>query len=127
MGRDTGGTYFCSLATVPTPVIDGTVLPGEWSAANNSIITLNGFSTPSRNITANWSYMSNGRDIFIALNFSAPTSFLVLDIDDKEDHIAQNGGEDYVRVDTTYSDRYWSQTGGDWYDDTGAGGSSDGT
>jgi hypothetical protein len=71
--------------------------------------------------------MSNGRDIFIALNFSAPTSFLVLDIDDKEDHIAQNGGEDYVRVDTTYSDRYWSQTGGDWYDDTGAGGSSDGT
>jgi len=126
-GRDGGGTYYNELASSPFPAIDGTISSGEWSAANSTSITLNGFSSPGNTITATWYFMNDGSSLYIALQFTVATSFLVLDIDDGEDHSSKDGGEDYMRVDAGYSDRYWSQAAGDWLADTGAGGTTDGS
>jgi len=125
--RDGGGTYYNTLGSAPLPTIDGTLSAGEWSAANSTSITLNGFSTPGNTITATWYFMNDGSNLYIALQFAVATTFLVLDIDDKDDHAGTDGGEDYMRVDAGYADRYWSQSQGEWQNDASGGGTTDGS
>ena len=125
--RDGGGTYYNTLGSSPLPTIDGTLSAGEWSAANSTSITLNGFSTPGNTITATWYFMNDGTSLYIALQFTVATTFLVLDIDDQEDHVGTDGGEDYMRIDASYADRYWSQSQGEWQNDVNGGGSTDGS
>jgi len=126
VSRDNGGTYNCKVAG-KAPTIDGTISAGEWSAANSTSITMNGFTSPGLTTTATWYFMNDHDNLFIAVVFTVATDFLVLDFDDGHDHEATNGGEDYVLLDAAYYDKYWQESIWDWSNDNGAGGTKDGS
>jgi hypothetical protein len=113
--------------TTKPPEIDGIIRPGEWT--NKMSITLNGYEDPKSRKEGELYVMNDDDNIYIAVVIpdadETKYDYLLLDLDQGNDHIATDGDEDAIRciaIDQTiqYTDMHWDSTEEWWSEDLNA-------